>query len=487
VNVIQNEDGTYDSDAYFPEIKEALDQKRSVYCKLGGGVYHLDSISSRFAVFVSHGAGYYSQLRIGDDASTIILTSSTFIPKPSSAKNGQILQYVVPTHGTAGWVAADLPIVEPYVPFNPWGIKRVGIIGDSQTEINGHKTSLWIDEVRSVFASGTMKAKSGYTIANNPESYGNFMTLAQSLSRAVDVVLVMGGVNDVWFNTPMGELGSTDNTTFYGAMEELCQFFMNNYPAKQIAFITPTEQNNANCNGSNTTGLTATDFAHAIKKVCAKYAIPVYDANSMCGIYPLNAVNAAVYTTDNLHLNDSGQKRLGQQVLAFVQNHCYVPEEGEALTDLVGTALHAHYSNNSLYVNYGTGYGGVMLPGVTDITVDLSAYTFPMVNCHGKNPAWFAFKQADGSYQCVAIAKGEGLTGEAWDFDATCSNPTNQRVDLWAAPDSMPQRVSVVLKDQRATIYLDETEVYSAPCVELGYIGSKYFGEMTGVTLTYEQ
>ena len=368
-----------------------------------------------------------------------------------------------------------------------WKNKKVGIIGDSQTEINGHKTSLWIDEVRSVFASGAMKAKSGYTIANNSASYGNFMTLAQSLSRALDVVLVMGGVNDVWFNTPMGELGSTDNTTFYGAMEELCTYLMETYPEKQIVFITPTEQNNANCNGSNTTGHTATDFAQAMKKVCAKYAIPVYDANSMSGIYPLNGANAAKYTTDKLHLNDAGQKRLGQQVLAFVQNHCYVPEEGKALTDLVGTALHAHYSNNSLYVHYGSGYGGVMLPGVSDITVDMSAYTFPMVNCHGKTPAWFAFKQADGSYQCVAIAKGEGLTGEAWDFDAACSNPTNQRVDLWAAPDAMPQRVSVILKDQRATIYLDETEVYSAPCVELGYIGSKYFGEMTGVTLTYEQ
>ncbi|MBE6794927.1 MAG: SGNH/GDSL hydrolase family protein [Ruminococcaceae bacterium] len=379
---------------------------------------------------------------------------------------------------------------------NKWAKKKMGIIGDSQSERNAHKTSPWWQTVVSGFSGGVLKTLSGYTIANNSKSYGSFLNLAKGLSFALDAIFIMGGVNDVWFNTPMGEFGSKDNTTFYGAMDELCNLLLEKYPQQTIVFITPTEQNNDNCNSANTTGHTVADFAEAMKKVCEKYSISVYDAHSRSGIYPLNDTHAAIYTTDKLHLNDVGHKRLGEQILSFVQNECYVPEGGKWFDSIIGSTKNAYFTNDSLYLALGSTYGGVTMPGVVKMTVDMSKYTIPAVSPLGKAIGWFAFKQADGSYKGVSIYNGlfdfaneglECLTGEKWDFDAELINPTNNSRGLWSAPAAMPKKVEVVLENETGKIYFDDTVVFSLPCVELGYIQSSAFSELVGLSLTYEQ
>ena len=63
-----------------------------------------------------------------------------------------------------------------------------------------------------------------------------------------------------------GNFGSTDPTTFYGAMETICDGLLTKYPGKTIIFITPTEQNSGACNTNNKTGYTVADFANTIKK-----------------------------------------------------------------------------------------------------------------------------------------------------------------------------------------------------------------------------
>ena len=162
-------------------------------------------------------------------------------------------------------------------PKEQWKNVLFGFIGDSQTEANSHKTKAWTQYITDALGLFNNYGYSGFTVANNENSYGSFLRMARNITRAADVIFVMGGVNDVWFNTPMGEFGSTDNTTFYGAMEELCTTLMNSHPHSTVIFITPTEQNHASCTAANTTGHTATDFAQAMKKVCAKYAIPVFN------------------------------------------------------------------------------------------------------------------------------------------------------------------------------------------------------------------
>lgn len=201
--------------------------------------------------------------------------------------------------------------------------KTANFLGDSQTEVNNHKNKIYCDWVKEIL--GLSKANnygiSGTTIAKKNASDNTAMCVRYAnMDSNADLICVMGGVNDRWFNCQLGNFGDTDPITFYGAMETLCDGLLTKYPGKTIIFITPTEQNNNGCNSANKTGYTATDFANAMKRVCAKYSIPVFDANTCSGIYPLNQANAAIYTTDKLHLNNKGHEVLGNKLSKFILN-----------------------------------------------------------------------------------------------------------------------------------------------------------------------
>lgn len=206
---------------------------------------------------------------------------------------------------------------------NTFQNKIANFLGDSQTEVNNHKNKIYCDWVKEIL--GLSKANnygiSGTTIAKKNASDNTAMCVRYAnMDSNADLICVMGGVNDRWFNCQLGNFGDTDPITFYGAMETLCNGLLTKYPGKTIIFITPTEQNHNGCNSSNTTGYTATDFANAMKRVCAKYSIPVFDANTCSGIYPLNQANATIYTTDKLHLNNKGHEVLGNKLSKFILN-----------------------------------------------------------------------------------------------------------------------------------------------------------------------
>ena len=201
--------------------------------------------------------------------------------------------------------------------------KIANFLGDSQTEVNNHKNKIYYDWVKEIL--GLSKANNygigGTTIAKKNASDNTAMCVRYAnMDSNADLICVMGGVNDRWFNCQLGNFGDTDPITFYGAMETLCDGLLTKYPGKTIIFITPTEQNHNGCNSANKTGYTATDFANAMKRVCAKYSIPVFDANTCSGIYPLNQANAAIYTTDKLHLNNKGHEVLGNKLSKFILN-----------------------------------------------------------------------------------------------------------------------------------------------------------------------
>ena len=201
--------------------------------------------------------------------------------------------------------------------------KVANFLGDSQTEVNQHKNKIYYDWVKEIL--GLSKVNNygigGTTIAKKSVSDDTAMCVRYAnMDNNADLICVMGGVNDRWFNNQLGNFGDTDPITFYGGMETLCDGLLTKYPGKTIIFITPTEQNNNRCNSANKTGYTATDFANAMKRVCAKYSIPVFDANTCSGIYPINEANGRIYTTDNLHLNNKGHEVIGTKLSKFILN-----------------------------------------------------------------------------------------------------------------------------------------------------------------------
>ena len=201
--------------------------------------------------------------------------------------------------------------------------KVANFLGDSQTEVNSYKTKIYYEWVKEILGLSVVNnyGIGGTTIAKKNASDNTAMCVRYAnMDNNAELICVMGGVNDRWFNSQLGEFGDTNPRTFYGAMETLCDGLLTKYPGKTIIFITPTEQNHAGCNSANTTGYTATDFANAMKRVCAKYSIPVFDANTCLGIYPLNEASASVYTTDKLHLNNKGHEILGNKLSKFILN-----------------------------------------------------------------------------------------------------------------------------------------------------------------------
>lgn len=236
--------------------------------------------------------------------------------------------------------------------------KVANFLGDSQTEVNYYKSKIYYDWVKEILGLSKVNnyGVGGTAIAKkNPFDGTAICVRYADMDNDADLICVMGGVNDRWFNCQMGNFGDTNPTTFYGAMETLCNGLLTKYPGKTIIFITPTEQNNDKCNSANTTGYTATDFANAMKRVCAKYSIPVFDANTCSGIYPLNEANAAIYTADKLHLNDKGHEILGNKLSKFILNGANVvvinnDSGGESTSDTYGNIV---ISKSTVTINEG--------------------------------------------------------------------------------------------------------------------------------------
>ena len=240
----------------------------------------------------------------------------------SESNNEYTLNFGIPK-GAKGDTGASGSGDSGSVASSEWSGKVANFLGDSQTEANAFKTKpyyKWVKEILGLSAVNDYGI-SGTTIAKKNASDNTAMCVRYAnMDNNADLICVMGGVNDTWFNCQLGKFGDTSPLTFYGAMEILCDGLLTKYSGKTIIFITPTEQNHNGCNSANKTGYTATDFANAMKRVCAKYSIPVFDANTCSGIYPLNQANAAIYTTDKLHLNNKGHEVLGNKLSKFILN-----------------------------------------------------------------------------------------------------------------------------------------------------------------------
>lgn len=220
------------------------------------------------------------------------------------------------------WICAEMTKAHPT---NPYFGKKAVFLGDSQTEQNYHKSKIYINWAQEILGLSEVKnyGVSGTCIAKKNETDDTSMCVRYAnMDSDAGLIVVMGGVNDVWFNSQLGELGDEDPLTFYGAMDVLCKGLYNKYPGKDIVFITPAEQNNDNCTSSNTIGTCVADYAKAMKEVCAKYAIRVFDAHSELGIYPYIASNSSFYTTDGLHYNDVAHEKLGREFCKYLLAGC---------------------------------------------------------------------------------------------------------------------------------------------------------------------
>lgn len=186
--------------------------------------------------------------------------------------------------------------------------KTASFYGDSLTENNRHYTKgyhAWIKEILGL-ASYNNYGVSGYTVSS-------VYNKVNSVTDEANVVFVMCGVNDQNSSVPLGTLDDTTTGTTYGALNLLCALLKQKYPTSIIVFITPAYQTKY----PHSAGITSYEVSKAIREVCEKYAIPVYDNFVLSGIYD---TNLSVFTTDNCHWNDVAHEMVGKNLARFMVN-----------------------------------------------------------------------------------------------------------------------------------------------------------------------
>ena len=149
--------------------------------------------------------------------------------------------------------------------------------------------------------------------ANGWTGVQSFVERYTTMNKPADYITVFGGVNDFIHKTPLGTFDSRDNTTFYGALHELCQGLYNNFTSSKIMFITPYINE-----GSKTPraldGKTLIDFVNAIQEVCGYYGIKVKNLYKESGIDVNIPIHKTTFAPDGLHLNELGHEKISNSI-----------------------------------------------------------------------------------------------------------------------------------------------------------------------------
>ena len=295
VIVEQNEDGTYSASPSCAEIVDAHNAGNTVYCQYGTRLLPLVIASRPFCAFSGVYSGNVYTVEVSQSGVKVTVTalaSGTVKTVngvgPDGNGNVQI------DTGTAGG--------EPSV----FAGKTASFYGDSLTAVNYHYTKgyhAWVKDILGL-ASYHNYGKSGYTVSD-------VYNKVNSVTDTADIIFVMCGVNDQNFSVPLGAMGDTASGTTYGALDLLCAKLKQKYPTKLVVFITPHYQTNYKHSG----GVTSYEVSKAIREVCEKYAIPVYDNFVLSGIY---STNLSAFTTDNCHWNDAAHEMVGKNLARFM-------------------------------------------------------------------------------------------------------------------------------------------------------------------------
>ncbi|MCV9884695.1 SGNH/GDSL hydrolase family protein [Metabacillus halosaccharovorans] len=160
----------------------------------------------------------------------------------------------------------------------------------------------------------------GSTIAGDTATSKGYEPIVEryiDMSDNADFVIVAAGTNDFGSDrrVPLGTITDTVNTTFYGALNNLCEGLVNKYLNSTIFFTTPLKRTTM----TNAEGLNLEQFANAIKEVCAKYSIPVLDLYNVSGFHVNVTSFKDLYAPDGLHGTQAWYEIQGRKVAHFIK------------------------------------------------------------------------------------------------------------------------------------------------------------------------
>lgn len=202
---------------------------------------------------------------------------------------------------------------------NPYNNLDVGFLGDSITLGVGTSGSNYVypalisNELNWTFYN---YGDSGSRITVQSGSTDSFVERYDDMNPSLDAIFVFGGTND--FYTGTGNIGlssSTDNTQFYGALNELFTGLETNYPNARIYIITPFKSQFGSVEYTDTnpnSGATLEDYVNAMLNRAIQYQFNVIDLFNDWDLDTTIVEDRNFYAPDGVHLNNNGHRYLTQ-------------------------------------------------------------------------------------------------------------------------------------------------------------------------------
>lgn len=193
--------------------------------------------------------------------------------------------------------------------------KKITFLGDSITQGVGSNFTSSSQRYSSVLCSELSAVESnmgisGTVLCTGHESRASRLADVDKIALDSDYVFVMLGTND--FDNAktgfaeLGEKGSTDTSTVYGAMKALCQKLVNRFGEThtKIYLVTPIPvQNSLNSTLKNSNGWSLRDWSQILMETAKEYGLNYIDLNVECEFESSDMANT-------LHPNTSGTAKI---------------------------------------------------------------------------------------------------------------------------------------------------------------------------------
>lgn len=234
---------------------------------------------------------------------------------------------------------------------HPWQGKKVAYFGDSITDPRNKasKKKYW------GFLEDWL-AITPYVYGVSGRQWNDIPRQANQLKAEhgddFDAIVILMGTNDYNAGVPIGEWWTEktekvmagiheqkhladrqhqyplmDKDTYRGRINIALDSLKRMFPTKQIVLLTPIHRAGFYANDKNwqptedyrnLCGEYLQSYVDAVKEAGNRWAVPVIDMNSLCGLYPLIDSNAQYFNkadTDRLHPNDKGHERMARTLM----------------------------------------------------------------------------------------------------------------------------------------------------------------------------
>lgn len=196
-----------------------------------------------------------------------------------------------------------------------WNRTAWATLGDSITAANGYQPFV---QAALGFSAVHNHGKSGCPMtAGGERDYGATTHVGKAIETFPECVTIFAGTNDFRLDMPLGGLDNPDVHTFYGAYTTLVEHILTVSPGSRLNLWTPLmrDKDGWNIFSVNGAGRRLSDYVEAVREIGRRYALPVLNLYEESGI---NMVTVPHFTSDGLHPNEAGHRRIADMAIPFL-------------------------------------------------------------------------------------------------------------------------------------------------------------------------